>query len=325
MLYDGERRAHALTALTARSHYRAGANMVPQLANVFSDMSVLENLEIGVLPIRHRFAEQRDKVLAALPLLQPMLGKRAATLSGGQRQMLALARALMSDPSLLILDEPSAGLAPRVQDEVFAKVKAINALGVSVLMVEQRARQCLAIADFAYVLEQGRNRLDGPALDCCTIPRLRGSISAGSRARRRHESDSLMSCDGERERVDGGPFPLAVSRLRDGLHAHALRGRGRPHPICRKAPRRESAAPAGRFLVRGETGELALRLCRQPPGSNLRPERQAWLRLDCPKSTSHRFYGCASRSSASSTSMASARAASHWTASERCAGCGTGM
>src|SRR5204863_4455425 len=106
---------------------------------------------------------QLETVLAALPLLSGMLGKRAATLSGGQRQMLAVGRALMSDPHLLILDEPSAGLAPKVQDEVFAKVKAINALGVSVLMVEQRARQCLAIANHGYVLEQGRNRLNGPA------------------------------------------------------------------------------------------------------------------------------------------------------------------
>jgi ABC-type branched-subunit amino acid transport system ATPase component len=102
-------------------------------------------------------------VLAALPLLRPLLAKRAATLSGGQRQMLAVGRALMSDPHILILDEPSAGLAPKVQDEVFAKIRSINALGVSVLMVEQRARQCLAIASYGYVLEQGRNRLEGPA------------------------------------------------------------------------------------------------------------------------------------------------------------------
>jgi ABC-type branched-subunit amino acid transport system ATPase component len=184
MLYDGERRAHALTALKPDRITALGLNMVPQLANVFSDMSVLENLEIGVLPIRHRFAEQRDKVLAALPLLQPMLGKRAATLSGGQRQMLALARALMSDPSLLILDEPSAGLAPRVQDEVFAKVKAINALGV------QRARQCLAIADFAYVLEQGRNRLDGTARSLLHDPEVARLYLGGSRARADNRSGS---------------------------------------------------------------------------------------------------------------------------------------
>jgi branched-chain amino acid transport system ATP-binding protein len=190
MLYDDQRRAHALTALTPDRITALGLNMVPQLANVFPDMSVLENLEIGVLPIRHRFAEQRDKVLAALPLLQPMLGKRAATLSGGQRQMLALARALMSDPSLLILDEPSAGLAPRVQDEVFAKVKAINALGVSVLIVEQRARQCLALADFAYVLEQGRNRLEGTARSLLHDPEVARLYLGGRRVGGNNKDES---------------------------------------------------------------------------------------------------------------------------------------
>jgi branched-chain amino acid transport system ATP-binding protein len=162
-LFDHTGTAHDLTGLTSARITALGLNMVPQLANVFAEMSVLENLEIGSLPIRQRFADQFDKVMAALPLLKPMLAKRAATLSGGQRQMLALARALMSDPSLLILDEPSAGLAPLVQDEVFRKIQAINELGVTVLMVEQRARQCLAIADFGYVLEQGCNRLCGAA------------------------------------------------------------------------------------------------------------------------------------------------------------------
>jgi ABC-type branched-subunit amino acid transport system ATPase component len=154
---------HELTGMAPDRITRIGLNMVPQLANIFPEMSVRENLEIGALPIRQRLIDQMDKVLAALPLLKPMLARRAAVLSGGQRQMLALARALMSDPSLLILDEPSAGLAPQVQDEVFLKIQAINQLGVSVLMVEQRARQCLAIANFGYVLEQGRNRLAGAA------------------------------------------------------------------------------------------------------------------------------------------------------------------
>lgn len=162
-LFDAERQVHDLAGLPPHRITAFGVNMVPQLANVFPDMSVQENLEIGALPIRHRFNQQLDKVLAALPQLGAMLRKRAATLSGGQRQMLGLARALMSDPSLLILDEPSAGLAPMVQDDVFAKIRAINSLGVSVLMVEQKARQCLAIADYGYVLEQGRNRLEGPA------------------------------------------------------------------------------------------------------------------------------------------------------------------
>jgi branched-chain amino acid transport system ATP-binding protein len=136
-------------------------NMVPQLANVFPEMTVLENLEIGATPIRHRLSGQLEKTLSVLPLIEPLLPRRAATLSGGQRQMVALGRALMSEPRLLILDEPSAGLAPKVQDEVFGTIRTINSLGVSILMVEQRARQCLAISDYGYVLEQGRNRLEG--------------------------------------------------------------------------------------------------------------------------------------------------------------------
>lgn len=148
-------RPHRITAL--------GVNMVPQIANVFADLSVFENLDVGAILNRHRLRERLDVVLTALPALRGLFSRRAATLSGGQRQMLAVGRALMSDPRLLILDEPSAGLAPRVQDEVFAMVRTINGLGVSVLMVEQRARQCLAIADYGYVLEQGRNRLEGSA------------------------------------------------------------------------------------------------------------------------------------------------------------------
>jgi len=163
-------RAIDLAGLRPNEITALGLNMVPQLANVFPDMSVLENLEVGARPIPQRFQSQLETVLAFLPQLRAMLTKRAATLSGGQRQMLGLARALMSDPRVLILDEPSAGLAPRVQDEVFAKVKAISDLGVSVMIVEQRARQCLAIADYAYVLEQGQNRMQGPAADLLADP-----------------------------------------------------------------------------------------------------------------------------------------------------------
>ena len=161
-LYDGDSRAVELTGLKPSRITALGVNMVPQLANVFPEMSVLENLEIGALPARERFAEQLERVLAAFPMLRQLLRKRAATLSGGQRQMLGVARAMMSDPRLLILDEPSAGLAPAVLEEVFARVKAINQAGVSILMVEQKARQCLAMADYGYVLDQGRNRLEGP-------------------------------------------------------------------------------------------------------------------------------------------------------------------
>jgi ABC-type branched-subunit amino acid transport system ATPase component len=169
-LTGADGRAIDLVGLKPNEITALGLNMVPQLANVFPDMSVLENLEVGARPIPQKFAAQLETVLAFLPQLRSMLSKRAATLSGGQRQMLGLARALMSDPKVLILDEPSAGLAPRVQDEVFAKVKAISSLGVSVLMVEQRARQCLTIADYAYVLEQGKNRIEGRAADLLVDP-----------------------------------------------------------------------------------------------------------------------------------------------------------
>lgn len=170
------RRASAVTAL--------GVNMVPQVANVFADMSVRENLEMGSLPIRSRFREQFARVIGALPPLEGMLHKRAATLSGGQRQMLAFGRALMSDPKLLILDEPAAGLAPMVQEEVFQRVKDVNAIGVSILMVEQKARQCLAIADRGYVLEQGRNRIEDTAAALLANPEVaRLYLGAGSHAR----------------------------------------------------------------------------------------------------------------------------------------------
>jgi branched-chain amino acid transport system ATP-binding protein len=178
------RRPAAITAL--------GLNMVPQLANVFPEMSVLENLEIGAIPIRRRTAGQLEKVLTALPLVRPLLSKRAATLSGGQRQMVAFSRALMSDPRLLILDEPSAGLAPKVQDEVFARIKAINAMGVSILMVEQRARQCLAIADFGYVLEQGRNRLEGSGAAMLEDPEVVRLYLGGTRLPRQPENRGAM-------------------------------------------------------------------------------------------------------------------------------------
>jgi len=138
---------------------RLGINFVPQLANVFPDLSVRENLEVGAFVHAGRFDHQMESVLRTFPKLQDMLSKRAATLSGGQRQMLGIARALISDPELLVLDEPSSGLAPQVVDEVFATVKRINARGVSILMVEQKARQCLAMSDQGYVLDMGQNRM----------------------------------------------------------------------------------------------------------------------------------------------------------------------
>jgi neutral amino acid transport system ATP-binding protein len=156
---------HNLVGLRPHAVTKLGLNMTPQLANVFPDMSVRENLEVGAEVAGGQFADSLERVLHTFPALEPALPKRAATLSGGQRQMLGIGRALIADPQLLILDEPSAGLAPAVVDEVFAKVKAINAEGVSILMVEQKARQCLALSDYGYVLDMGQNRMEGTGHD----------------------------------------------------------------------------------------------------------------------------------------------------------------
>lgn len=139
----------------------AGLNFVPQLNNIFPNLTVLENLEMGAVLARDRMRERLKEVYDLFPILDDRRQRRAGTLSGGQRQMLALGRALMTGPRLLLLDEPSAGLAPTVVDEVIGRLVEINQRGVSILMVEQNARRSLAISDYGYVLEAGRNRLAG--------------------------------------------------------------------------------------------------------------------------------------------------------------------
>jgi ABC-type branched-subunit amino acid transport system ATPase component len=161
---------HELTGLAPYAVTRLGINFVPQLANVFADLSVRENLEVGAFVHSGPFEKQLERVLRTFPALGSMLHARAATLSGGQRQMLGIARALISDPQVLILDEPSAGLAPSVVDTVFATIKSINAAGVSILMVEQKARQCLNMSDYGYVLEMGQNRIAGPGAQLLQDP-----------------------------------------------------------------------------------------------------------------------------------------------------------
>jgi ABC-type branched-subunit amino acid transport system ATPase component len=159
-----------------------GLAFVPQLSNVFTDLSIRENLEIGGFPLRGNEDERMDRVLGHFPILRERLSQRAGTLSGGQRQMLALGRALMSDPHLLVLDEPSAGLAPTVVDEVFEQIRSINASGITVLIVEQKARQCLAISDYGYVLDMGQNRYEGPGKQLLHDPEV-VDLYMGSRGR----------------------------------------------------------------------------------------------------------------------------------------------
>lgn len=138
-----------------------GIGYVPQRANVFPSLSVEENLRMGLYLRPQAWEERFAAVTELFPLVKERSDQRAGYLSGGERQMVAICRALMMSPSLLLLDEPSAGLAPQAQDTVFERVKTIGEAGVSILMVEQNARRCLQIANRAYVLDQGKNAYTG--------------------------------------------------------------------------------------------------------------------------------------------------------------------
>lgn len=134
---------------------RMGIGFVPQNNNVFPSLSIEENLEMGAFQHHRNFKAQFEKIVDLFPVLGERRHQRAGSLSGGERQMVAMARALMMDPTVLLLDEPSAGLSPARQDETFVRTRNINRTGVTVIMVEQNARRCLQIADRGYVLDQG--------------------------------------------------------------------------------------------------------------------------------------------------------------------------
>ena len=153
---------HDITGLKPNKLTELGMNYVFQLDNVFPNMTVRENLEMGAYLRGGRpDTEILDRIHGWFPLLDERRRQRAGTLSGGERQMLALGRALMSDPKLLLLDEPSAGLAPSVVDVIFEKLREINAAGISIVMVEQNARRSLEMSDYGYVLDMGRNHFEG--------------------------------------------------------------------------------------------------------------------------------------------------------------------
>jgi branched-chain amino acid transport system ATP-binding protein len=149
-----------------------GVGFVPQTNNVFPSLTIEENLEMGLYQAPSRFAERFDFVTSLFPALGDRRKQRAGSLSGGERQMVAMGRALMADPSVILLDEPSAGLSPVLQDEVFVRTREINKAGVSVVMVEQNARRCLQICDRGYVLDQGRNAYTGTGRDLIHDPKV---------------------------------------------------------------------------------------------------------------------------------------------------------
>ncbi|WP_067975554.1 ABC transporter ATP-binding protein [Nocardiopsis trehalosi] len=165
-----ELRGESIANCSAHELVSSGVGYVPQTQNVFPTLTVEENLEMGVFLRPKTFRERFAEVAALFPLLEQRRRQKAGALSGGERQMVAMGRALMMKPSVLLLDEPTAGLSPIFQDEVFERVKQINSTGVSVIMVEQNARRCLEICDRGYVLDQGRNAYTGSGAELLHDP-----------------------------------------------------------------------------------------------------------------------------------------------------------
>jgi len=165
-------RDESITDLTAHELVERGVGYVPQRANVFPSLTVEENLRMGLFLRPHAWDERFEAVVELFPLLENRRTQKAGLLSGGERQMVAMGRALMMDPSVLLLDEPSAGLSPSNQDLVFERSRHIADSGVSVLMVEQNARRCLQISDWAYVLDQGTNAYSGTGHELLHDPKV---------------------------------------------------------------------------------------------------------------------------------------------------------
>ncbi len=161
--------------ITGRKPYELvarGVGYVPQVRNVFPSLTVRENLEMGCFLQPGRFSDRFEYVTTLFPRLGERAEQRTGSLSGGERQMVAMGRALMLDPKVLLLDEPSAGLSPVLQDQVFIQCRQINETGVAILMVEQNARRCLQVCDRGYVLDQGRNAYTGKGRELLADPKV---------------------------------------------------------------------------------------------------------------------------------------------------------
>jgi len=163
-----------ITGMPAHRLVHEGLGFVPQTENVFANLSVLENLQLAAALIAKARRKPIEEMFALFPDLDRQRKLAAGRLSGGQRQMLAVARALVASPSVLMLDEPSAGLSPKLVGVVFERLRAVRATGVTILLVEQNVKAALALADRAVVLVEGRDRLEGPASDLADDPRMAG-------------------------------------------------------------------------------------------------------------------------------------------------------
>jgi branched-chain amino acid transport system ATP-binding protein len=174
-MLDGE----DITALTPQARVAKGMAFVPQTSNVFPTMSVEENLEMGAFLRRDNINITMDEVYDLFPILRDKRRQNAGELSGGQRQQVAVGRALMTQPKVLMLDEPTAGVSPIVMDELFDNIIMVARTGIAILMVEQNARQALNIADKGYVLVQGRNRFTDTGEALMNDPEVRKSFLGG--------------------------------------------------------------------------------------------------------------------------------------------------
>ena len=176
MIHKGEIRFRGEDITRVPTHRRIslGIGYVPQTRNIFPGLTVEENLEVGAYTVRGReFEERAEKVYDLFPVLEERRRQKAETLSGGERRMLAIARVLIADPDLIILDEPSAGLAPKVASEIFRNIKSINEMGKTIILVEQHARKALSICDDAIVMVSGRIVLRGKGEELLRMDDLR--------------------------------------------------------------------------------------------------------------------------------------------------------
>ncbi len=166
-----------ITGLPSHKIVRRGVALVPEGRAILSRMTVRENLEMGAFTQRDakKALLDMDRVMERFPLLKARAGQLGGSLSGGEQQMLAIARALMSAPTLLLLDEPTLGLAPLVVADIFAIIREINATGTTILLVEQNVKQALKVSGYAYVLETGKIALSGPSKELLQEPRIKAS------------------------------------------------------------------------------------------------------------------------------------------------------
>ncbi|MEZ5675366.1 MAG: ABC transporter ATP-binding protein [Thalassovita sp.] len=172
---DGE----DITDLSPQDRVVKGMGFVPQTSNIFTSMTVEENLEMGAFIRRDDYRDTMAQVYDLFPILKEKRRQAAGELSGGQRQQVAVGRALMTQPKVLLLDEPTAGVSPIVMDELFDRIIEVARTGISILMVEQNARQALEIADKGYVLVQGANAHTGTGKDLLADPEVRQSFLGG--------------------------------------------------------------------------------------------------------------------------------------------------